>query len=88
MSSSDRKRYETRQRLVLESVEAVLSDNDADLSNLTDALVADSPQAAAFAYAKLTASVIDALALATGRPALDVLADIRRGQLPDPPERT
>lgn len=87
VSTSERKRYQARQRLVVESVEAVLSDQDADLANVTAALVADSPQGAAYAYAKLTASVVEALAEATGRPALDVLAAIAQERLGDPPRR-
>lgn len=64
--TSRRKRYEKHHALAAEGVLAYLRDEDADLSNITDAAVAEDALAAAWNLTALAAASVALLAERTG----------------------
>jgi len=73
VAQSERQRRETQQTRVANVVASVLTDADADLFNLADAVVNDDPRFAVIALAKLAAAAVEQQATLTGTNPVDAL---------------
>ncbi|MFD2468926.1 hypothetical protein [Amycolatopsis silviterrae] len=78
MPSSERKNQANLRRAAVEAVASYLADEDADVSNLTDAAVRQDARLAALNLVALAAAAVTALAEATGRTPHEALRSIDR----------